>query len=35
MQPTDVDVDEKDEEYNYDCLIRDTEYMVYLSFSQK
>ncbi|XP_023758862.2 protein FAR1-RELATED SEQUENCE 5-like [Lactuca sativa] len=28
MQPTDVDVDEKDEEYNYDCLIRDTEYMV-------
>ncbi|CAI9266787.1 unnamed protein product [Lactuca saligna] len=27
-QTNDVDVDDKDEEYNYDCLIRDTEYMV-------
>nr|KAJ0215459.1 hypothetical protein LSAT_V11C300104050 [Lactuca sativa] len=27
-QTNDVDVDNKDEEYNYDCLIRDTEYMV-------
>ncbi|XP_023768352.2 protein FAR1-RELATED SEQUENCE 5-like [Lactuca sativa] len=27
-QTNDLDVDEKDEEYNYDCLIRDTEYTV-------
>ncbi|XP_052625884.1 protein FAR1-RELATED SEQUENCE 6-like [Lactuca sativa] len=27
-QTNDVDVDDKDEEYNYDCLIRDTEYTV-------
>ncbi|XP_052621238.1 protein FAR1-RELATED SEQUENCE 6-like [Lactuca sativa] len=27
-QISDVDVDDKDEEYNYDCLIRDTEYTV-------
>ena len=28
-QTNDVDVDDKDEEYNYDCLIRDTEHKVY------
>nr|KAJ0194329.1 hypothetical protein LSAT_V11C800435460 [Lactuca sativa] len=28
IQLNDVDVDDKDEEYNYDCLIRDTEYTV-------
>ncbi|XP_052621629.1 protein FAR1-RELATED SEQUENCE 7-like [Lactuca sativa] len=28
MQTNDVVVDDKDEEYNYDCPIRDTEYMV-------
>nr|KAJ0209413.1 hypothetical protein LSAT_V11C400201630 [Lactuca sativa] len=27
-QTNDVDVDDKDEEYNYDCLIRDAEYTV-------
>ncbi|XP_052621944.1 protein FAR1-RELATED SEQUENCE 5-like [Lactuca sativa] len=27
-QTNDVDVDDKDEEYSYDCLIRDTEYTV-------
>ncbi|XP_023772445.2 protein FAR1-RELATED SEQUENCE 5-like [Lactuca sativa] len=27
-QTNDVDVDDKDEEYNYDCLIRDIEYTV-------
>nr|KAJ0205220.1 hypothetical protein LSAT_V11C500288860 [Lactuca sativa] len=28
MQTNDVDVDDKDEEYNYDCLIRDIEHTV-------